>query len=149
MTKKKLDLEKKTEAETAKPKTLDSVAVMVADDILAADKLRAVPVTTHEWKPNTQAFVCEMNADERDQFETDWVDYKQSLGDEENNVGFRAFAVAWCICNAERQRMFEGREAVAAQSIGKKSGKATARLFNTISRINGLTKADIDALEKN
>ncbi|GAB5402802.1 MAG: hypothetical protein Aurels2KO_10330 [Aureliella sp.] len=149
MPKQKSELEKKTETKLAETTTMDSVSVMVADDILAADRLRAVPVTTHEWQANSQAFVCEMSADERDQFETDWVDYKQSLGDEENNVGFRAFAVAWCLCNKERHRLFEGREPIAAQSIGKKSGKATARLFNTISRVNGLTKADIDALEKN
>jgi uncharacterized lipoprotein len=132
----------------AKQPTIESV--LGADNVLSShDKLRAVPVATHEWQPNSRAFVCEMNSDERDQFETDWVEYRESLDDDDNNVGFRAFTVAWGLCDADRNRLFAGREAEAAQVIGARSGKTTARLFNTLSRINGLTKADIDALEKN
>lgn len=144
-------LKQKTEAKLSEVNTLNELDVILGDDILAADALRAVPVSTHEWKPNTRAFVAELTGDERDKFETEWVDYKSALGEEEDNVGFRAFAVAWMLCDAQRVRLFGSDTVVsAAQTIGaKKNGKATARLFNVCSRINGLTKADIDALEKN
>lgn len=141
-------LEEKTKAKAAQEKTLSTYEIMNADDILGGDKLRAVAVAVPEWQAGGQVFVAELSADERDEFETAWVEHKQSRG-EEDNIGFRAFTVAWCLCSPERYRTFVGREAEAAQVIGQRNGKATSRLFNTISRINGLTKADIDSLEGN
>lgn len=140
-------LEQKTKAKADEKKTHDNISVLTGDDVLQADQLRAVPVVTHEWKPNTRAFVCEMSAEERDEFETEWIAYRDA--DEDGNVGFRAFSVAWCMCDENRIRLFAANVAHAADILQKKNGKATARLFNTISRMNGLTKADIDALEKN
>jgi hypothetical protein len=142
-------LEEKTKAKASEDKTLSTYEIMKADDILSGgDKLRAVAVAIPEWKAGSQVFVAELSADERDAFETAWVEHKQSRG-EEDNIGFRAFTVAWCICTEGRYRTFAGREAEAAAAIGQRNGKATSRLFNTISRINGLTKADIDQLEGN
>ncbi len=141
-------LEQKTKAKASKPATMSTMDILHADDILAGDKLRAVAVAVPEWKPGGQVFVAELSADERDQFETAWVEHKELRG-EDDNVGFRAFTVAYCLCDETRFRMFGGREADAAETIGKRNGKATSRLFNTISRINGLTKADIDQLEGN
>lgn len=147
--KKEMGLKEKTEMKAAKQKPLSSFDVINGDDILTArDKLRAVLVATPEWAANGAVHVAELSADERDAMEIAWAEYKESLG-EEDNAGFRAFAVAFCICSETRERLFAGREAVVAQAIGGRNGKATCRLFNTISRINGLTKADVDALEGN
>jgi hypothetical protein len=143
------DLEKKTKALAAENKTLNSFDILNGDDILAGkDRLRAVPVPVPEWKPGSQVFVAELSGDERDEFETAWADYKTAR-EEEDNVGFRAFTVAYCLCDDKRWLLFQGRFPEAAQTIGGRNGKATSRLFNTISRINGLTKADIDQLEGN
>lgn len=141
-------LEQKTKEKAAEQGKLDSWEILNDSEILAGDKLRAVPVAVPEWKPGSRVFVAELSADERDEFETAWVEYKQARG-EEDNIGFRAFTVAYCLCNQSRYRSFQGREAEAAQAIGQRNAKATSRLFNTISRINGLTKADIDQLEGN
>lgn len=139
--------ESKLETKT-KAKTLDSWELLAAQDILGTDKLQAFPVVTPEWKPGSQVYVAELSADERDQMETAWVEYKEARG-EEDNVGFRAFCVAFCLCDAKRYRLFADREETAAAAIGKRNAKATSRIFNTVSRLNGLTKADIDVLEGN
>ena len=111
--------------------------------------MRAVPVVTPEWKPGSQVYVAELSADERDQLETDWADYRDNLNEDDSNVGFRSYCVAWCLCNRKRQRLFAGREEVAAQKIGSRNGKATSRVFNVVSMLNGLLKSDIDILEGN
>lgn len=126
-----------------------SKADLLAEGAGGLESLRAVGVPTPEWKPGSLAYVAELTANERDELEVGWADYKASKG-EEDNVGFRAWCVAFCLCDAERGLLFDNDEVpAAAQRIGKKNGKATSRLFNTISRINGLTKADIDVLEGN
>jgi hypothetical protein len=125
---------------------------LTADDILGgADdrKLEAVAVATPEWKEGSHVFVAELSADERDQMEELWIAYKRALDDEESNVGFRAFTVAFCLCDLHRNRLFAGRESDVAGRIGSRNGKATSRVFNVCSKINGLTKQDIDELEKN
>lgn len=144
-----MSLKEKTEAKKTKQKPLNSYDLLNGDDILSPrEKLRAVLVATPEWQANGAVHVAELTGDERDAMEVAWAEHKEALG-EEDNVGFRAFAVAYCICSENRVRLFSGREAEAAQVIGGRNGKATSRLFNTISRINGLTKADVDALEGN
>lgn len=130
------------------PAAMPAESLSAADILSGEDKFRAVPVATPEWKENSRAFVAELDADERDQLETEWGDYKDAL-DEEDNVGFTAFCVAFCLCDSERNRLFEGRVSAAAQKIRGRNAKATRRLFNTASRVNGLTSADIDALEGN
>lgn len=139
--------------------TVDRLAVsagitaneLLAEDVLNdADQLRAVGVPTPEWRADSLAHVAELSAVERDQLETGWVEYKTARG-EEDNVGFRAYCVAFCLCDSQRGRLFPTSSDVdrAADKIARRNGKATSRLFNTISRINGLTKADIDVLEGN
>ena len=141
-------LTQKTKAKAAEQKTLDSWEILRGDDLLASDTLRAVAVATPEFKAGSRVFVAELSADERDEFETAWQEHKQALG-EDDNVGFRAFTAAYCLCDEKRYRTFAGREAEAAAAIGKRNGKATGRIFNTACRINGLTKSDIDELEGN
>lgn len=138
---------------TAKAVAAQDNATLTIDDILAIDEkpLRAVAVPTPEWKWGSQAFVAELDATERDELEVGWSEYKKSKGDEENNVGFRAWCVAFCLCDAQRKLLAGNNDEVVAlaDKIAKKNGKTTSRLFNTISMVNGLTKADIDALEGN
>jgi hypothetical protein len=127
-----------------------------ADEILAADEivggmnsLQAIPVPVNEWKENSLVHVAELTADERDELEEEWAKFRDKLNEDGSNVGFRSFVVAWCLCNEQRVRLFAGREAEAAQSIGaNRNGRATARVFNIAARINGLLKEDIDSLEK-
>lgn len=124
--------------------------ILAADDILGGvDSLKAIPVPVDEWKPNSLVHVAELTADERDELEEEWAKFKDRLNEAGSNVGFRAFVVAWCLCDAQRKRLFAGREAQAAQTIGQnRNAKATSRVFNIAANINGLLKEDIDSLEK-
>lgn len=132
--------------------SVGAVRALTKDDLLAddaGDALRAVGVPVPEWKKDSLVYVSELSADERDALEVGWADYKSSKG-EDDNVGFRAWCVAFCLCDESRVPLFNEDEVPAmAEKIGKRNGKATSRLFNTISRINGLTKSDIDVLEGN
>lgn len=130
---------------------MNAEEILAADEIVGgANSLKAVPVPVDEWKPGSLVHVAELTADERDELEEEWSRFREKLNEDGSNVGFRSFVVAWCLCDAARTRMFAGREATAAQSIGtNRNGKATARVFNVAARINGLLKEDIDALEKN
>lgn len=128
-------------------------ATLTIDDLLKTEEtpLRAVSVPTPEWKWGSQVFVAELDATERDELEVGWSEYKAAKGSEENNVGFRAWCVAFCLCDDKRKLYCGNNDEVATLSdkIAKKNAKTTARIFNLISKLNGLTKADIDALEGN
>ena len=90
----------------------------VLSDEEGGDSLRAVGVPTPEWKSGSLAYVAELNANERDELEVGWADYKQSKG-EEDNVGFRAWCVAFCLCDVARGLLFEPDEVpAAAERIG-------------------------------
>lgn len=142
------DLNEKTAANVGAVKAL-SKADLLADEGGQLESLRAVAVPTPEWKKDSLAYVAELTANERDELEIGWAEFKATKG-EEDNVGFRAWCVAFCLCDVERGLLFDPDEVPAmAEKIGKRNGKATSRLFNTISRINGLTKQDIDVLEGN
>lgn len=145
-----MSLSDRTNTELEKDRTLNAVDLL-ADDILGVDVLRAVAVPTPEYKFGSQAFVAELSAEERDQLEVGWAAYQEAQIESEDNVGFRAYCVAFCLCDQKRGLLFRSDEEVvaAANKLRKRNAKATSRLFNTISRINGLTKADIDALEGN
>ncbi|MFO0939826.1 MAG: hypothetical protein U0930_03585 [Pirellulales bacterium] len=138
---------------TAKNIAVQDNATLTIDDLLKSDEtpLRAVSVPTPEWKWGSQVFVAEIDATERDELEVGWSEYKANKGSEENNVGFRAWCVAFCLCDQNRKLYAGNNDEVVTLSdrIAKKNAKTTARLFNVISRLNGLTKADIDALEGN
>ncbi len=55
-------------------------------------------------------YVAELTADERDEMEQGWIGYRsQHNGADDDNVGFRAYTVAYCLCDANRQRLFAGR----------------------------------------
>jgi hypothetical protein len=144
-----MDLNEKTAAAVA---AQASGLTLSIDDLMkdSENPLKAVPVPTPEWKVGSQAFVAELDATERDELEVGWTEYKAAKGGEDN-VGFRAWCVAFCLCDHERRLFCSNNDEVVAlaDKIAKKNAKATARVFNLISRINGLTKADIDLLEGN
>ena len=92
---------------------------LTADQLLSSPpvKLIAHAVSTPEWVDGSFVYVAELSADERDEMETGWMAYReQHNSDDESNVGFRAYTVAYCLCDANRQRLFAGREAAAANN---------------------------------
>lgn len=136
--------------ETTKPEAVPQT--LTAKDFLAdeAVTLQARAVQTPEMGAGSHCFVAQLSADERDEMET-WWNEKKDEQRAEDNVGFRAWVAAYCLCDANRQRFYRttGEVRFAAAQIGaKKPASAIARIFNTASRLNGLLPSDIDELEK-
>ncbi len=143
-------LQQRTVDRLSKDPELSAAQILSGADILGtADELKARQVPVPEWTPNGLVYVAELDADERDELETQWLDYRDCRNDDQSSVGFRAFVAAFCLCNCKRDRLFADDVEKAAQIIGNRNGKATSRIFATASRINGLTASDIDQLEKN
>lgn len=120
--------------------------MLSVDDILKQDELPLERVPVPEWGGDGEVFITTLRADERDRFETTWIALKEQSGGA--NVGFRAFTVATCLCNANGERVFDKPEE-AYKQLGRKGGHVMSRLFNAASRLNGLTKADQEELAKN
>lgn len=115
------------------------------DDILKADELPAVHVDV--W--GITVHVATLRADERDEMETMWGDYRAESG-QANNIGFRAFVVAYCLCDKDRNRMFK-EFAVFTDAVRKLRMRRASDInliFSEASRINGLTKSDEEELKK-
>jgi hypothetical protein len=115
-----------------------------------AIQLRAVVCPTPEMGEDTAVCLAELDADQRDELETLWAEKKAQYEDE-TNIGFRAWVVAYCLCDQQRQRMYSTSSALsaAADALGKKPARMMSRLFNTACRLNGLLRQDVEAAEKN
>lgn len=117
----------------------------LAEAILAApDRAKCVPVEMPEW--NLTVYVTELSADERDELETIWLKHR---GEREDNIGFRAFTVAFCLCDADGKRLFADDPVKAAEALGVKRGHSITRIFNVATRLNAITRSDQEELEKN
>ncbi len=124
---------------------LDASALLKTEEL----PLRAVQVCTPELGDDSFVFVAELSADERDELEELWAEKKKEY-DDETQIGFRAWVVAYCLCDDQRKRLFdESNIANAAAALGRKAAKPMARIFNAACRINGLLRSDVDTLEKN
>jgi hypothetical protein len=118
---------------------------------LGEKKLAAVRVTVHEWGEGLYAYIGQMSADERDdRLESNWMRRKEQFG-RDDNAGFRAFAVAACLCDENRTWLAADEKAInaLADSLGDRSAVPISRMFNHACNLNGLTEADVEELEKN
>ena len=128
--------------------TLEMLATLAAS---GGKPGRVVTVPVPELGPGTVAHVGEMSADERDaRIEVAWLDRQKREGST-SAVGFRAFAVAASLCDPQRAWLaadVEATERLAAQ-LGAIANGPVGRIFHEVARLNGLTKEDVEALEKN
>lgn len=107
--------------------------------------LKAVPVPAEEWGIDL-IHIAELSGDERATFEENWQAYRDKFGDD---ADFRSFSVIALSCDAARNFEFKPEEyADAIRSLGKRNSKVTARAFSVACSLNGLTKSDLDAVEK-
>ncbi len=112
--------------------------------ILAAESdmpRETVPVP--EWSGDVLVFG--LSGAEQDSFEASrriTVDGKET----QSLVNFRAALCVRCIRNEDGSRVFTDADAVA---LGAKSSKAIARIFPVAAKLSGMTKEDVEKLEKN
>lgn len=112
--------------------------------ILDQSDLPREPVTIPEWTIDgapVRLWVRTMTGDERDAYEM-WC-VRQKDGD---LVGIRAKLVCLCTVDEDGARVFQDKDAAA---LGKKSVAALQRLFNAARKLNALSSADVEELEKN
>jgi hypothetical protein len=112
------------------------------ENILAADDLPFRDVDVPEW--GGTARVRTMTGGERDTFEASIYD-TDGTGVKLNRSDFRAKLLSKVLVDESGARLFTDKEIVA---LSGKSAKAIQRLFDVAQEINGISKAEQDAIEK-
>lgn len=107
--------------------------------------LKADWVPAPEIKPGGCFYLAALRADERDQLEEWWRKYRR---DDDSEIGFRAFVVAYCACTPDNGRFYTSFEAInaAAEHLGHLGARFVSRAFMKAAMMNGLLA---DELEKN
>ena len=112
-------------------------------DIVAFNDLKSETIEVPEWGGSVT--IRRMTGGERDAYEADIFESKgaQLQLKREN---FRAKLIARCLVDDNGERMFSDGEIAA---LSKKSAAALDRLFAACQRLNGMTGAEQEKIEKN
>lgn len=116
-----------------------SKKILSKQDILSIDDRPTKVLNVPEW--GGEITLRALSAQDRDDFELSV--YGDSGADRKN---IRAKLCVRCIVSLDGKRMFSDHEMTA---LGAKSGKAMDRVFSACQKMNGLTQADVEELEKN
>lgn len=119
--------------------------MILREAILSAKDFKLEPVKVADvWPdvPGGVVYVRSMNGNQRDAFEQ-WCIDCQNAGKIANARGMLA---ALTVCDENGVPLFRPEE---ANVLGMKSAAALDRIFAVAQRINGLTNADVEELEKN
>ena len=108
-------------------------------DIIAASDLKREEVDVPEW--GGTVLVTSFSADAKDALEFKIYNMANKSG-----VGIRAAYVGLSAIDEFGQRLFTDEEVAI---LGTKSAAALDRVFEVVSRINRISQADIEELEKN
>lgn len=117
--------------------------MLTPEQILQPDELTPQNVPVPEWGGDGY-YVAQLTADQRDQCEVEW----QALGGGDV-VGFRAFLVAYCLCDESNNRFYADNVGEAAKALGVKDARPVTRLFDAAVKKNGFSDSDVEELEKN
>lgn len=113
---------------------------LTRDSILNAVDLKTEVVQVPEW--GGEVLIKELSGTERDAFEgaTYEMDEKKKF----KNI--RARLVQKCAVDEDGKLLFEVTD---VETLGSKSGAALDRLYSVAARLSGMTKTDVEQLEKN
>lgn len=114
------------------------MAILTREQILASKRAREV-VSVPEW--GGDVIVADMGGTKRDEFERWCLDNKGS-----NFVGVRATLASYTIIDEEGARLFTPDDVAA---LGELSAAALQRVYDVATRLNRLSNADAEELEKN
>lgn len=117
------------------------MALLTADAILAAQDRPHEDVSVPEWGGEVR--VATMSGKDRDEFEAESYEAGKS-GTQLVNI--RARLVARCLVDENGSRLFSLKQ---IEALGAKSAAALDRIYAVATRLNGMTEADIEDLEKN
>jgi len=113
------------------------------DQILKADDLPFKDIAVPEWGGDVR--VSTMTAADRDAFEASIYETDSAGKVNINRKNFRANLLSRAITDDKGLRLFTEKE---IDLLGKKSAKAIQRLFDAAQDLNGISKAEQDAIEK-
>lgn len=112
--------------------------------ILEADDLPREEVEVPEW--GGSIWIRTMTGVERDFFEQSVIGSHLNGNNRQNLTNVRARLVVLTAVDENGIRLFEEKD---ADELGKKSSAVLDRLFAVAQRLNGLSRDDIEELEKN
>ena len=120
--------------------------------MLTADQIREAISGTNSLKP-TEAkafggvvYVMRMTADQRDAMDISW----QREREDTKGVGYRAYVVAWCLCDDNNRPLFRdvdgGRDhSDMWESLRVQPASLVDRLFDVAAKLNGMLPGDDEA----
>jgi hypothetical protein len=114
------------------------MAVLSAEQILAADDSGALQVAVPEW--GGEVFVRVMSVGERDSYERLWIGRKDSGID-----NFRTEYLARVLCDDTGKLLFT-RDQI--EKLAEKSGAVMGRLFDVAMKHNRMNPEDVEDLGK-
>jgi hypothetical protein len=114
------------------------------DTILAARDLKMEPVAVPEWPDVGTVYVRAMSGRTKDAYEQWCLDCKNNHGGRVQNA--RGMLAALTVCDQDGVLVFTDAD---AESLGQKSAAPLDRILDVAMRLNGMTQAEVDALEKN
>lgn len=111
------------------------------ETILAMDDAHRTTVTVKEWK-DAKVDVCSMTATERSDIEKRWAN-KRASGDP---AGFRRDILERSLKKPDGSPLGTSEQITA---LMQKNARAVEQLFEAACEVSGLTKKDVEELEKN
>lgn len=120
---------------------------LTRDDILSADDLVREEVPVPEW--GGVVLVQALNGEDRDKYESSIYNVEREGKEVKvkyTNVNVKARLAAYSIVDESGQRIFSDADIAR---LGKKSAAALNRVVDVCQRLSGITKKDMDDLEKN
>ena len=119
-----------------------------ADDILAIQDREYEDIEVKQWGLTVR--IATMSGADRDKWELSMMqtDASSERGFKLNMDAYsRAGLIALCLVDESFNRIFDTKEKI--ESLSQKSAAVLDVLYEASQRINGITDADIDDLEKN
>jgi hypothetical protein len=110
------------------------------EDILATGSAKVEKIYVPEW--GGEVYIRVMKSAERDAFEASALDRKGAA----KMANIRARLAAIVLSDSEGKRLFTDADAPA---LGEKLAPALDRIFEAASKLNRLSKEDVEELEKN
>jgi hypothetical protein len=115
--------------------------MLTREQIESVDDARYEIVHVPEWGGDVRIGV--MTGEERDAFEAECY---ASRNGQSLTPNIRARVASWVLQGEDGKRLFSVADAA---KLGKRSGVALERVYTAAERVNGLTKAALEELEKN
>ena len=116
---------------------------LTRDQILSADDTsKRVTVPVPEWADGGEVLVGIMEGHQRDKFEVEYSKAREG----KSPHGIRGWLAAATLIDESGKRLFTPADIAA---LSRKSSIPLDRIWEAATKLNGLTQADVEALQKN